>query len=375
MFARNLLFLLLLLLPRHAWSQPLTYSARGYVSGLGGISVSRACSPTSPDVVLQHRHESVLQWGSDLRLHADVRSRWLTGPSIAPYPEIGHTLTQDAGLTDLNLLWTHRRHHVVHSHIDRLHASYFGDPIEVHAGRQRINWGRTMVWNPNDLFNPYAWLDFDYPERGGTDALRVVLPWGYAGGMEAAMSRGRVPRETTAAVLLRTSFAPHEVQFLAGSYQRTPVLGAGWAGNVGGTALSGEATVFFEDEPFLTATFGASYMTLRGVFATAEVLYNGAPRDLGSAVFAAPRPDRPFFSDTGLFLSASTQATPLLSLSMAVLTSATDNLRVWMPRATVSLSENWDASLILQHVEGRLSAPIPNPTSVFVRIQRSYATR
>lgn len=373
MSARNLFFLLLLVAAPHSIAQQV--SSKGYMSALGGISMPRSVTPVYADAVLQHRHETLLQWGAAFRLHADVRSRWLTGHSVAPYPLVGQVLTQDGGMVDLNRLWTHRTHHVVHSHIDRLHASYFGERIEVHAGRQRINWGRTMVWNPNDLFNPYAWLDFDYPERGGTDAVRVVMPWGYAGGMEAAVSRGRSPRETTAALLLRTSFAPHELQVLAGSYQRTPVLGVGWAGNAGGTALSGEATAFFHDTPFLTATLGASAMWNGSIFTTAELLYNGAPRPQNLAVFAPPQPDRPYFSNTGVFLSASSQATPLLNLSLAVLTSATDDLQLWMPRATLSVSENWDASLIVQHVRGRLSDPIATPTAVFLRVQRSYASR
>lgn len=372
MFARNLLLLLALALAPNAIAQQV--SSKGYVSALGGISMPRTLTPVYADAVLQHRHETQLDWGTAFRINADVRSRWLAGHSMAPYPFVGQALTFDGGMVDLNRLWAHRSHHVVHSHIDRLHASYLSERLEVHLGRQRINWGRTMVWNPNDLFNPYAWLDFDYPERGGTDAARVVLPWGYAGGMEAAVSRGKLPRETTVALLLRTSFTPHEVQFLAGSYQRTPVLGAGWAGNAGGTALSAEATAFFYHKPFVTATLGASTMWEGSLFTTAELLYNGAPTSTRT-VFEAPRPDRPFFSRSGLFLSASHQTTPLLNLSLAVLTSATDDLQVWMPRATLSVSENWDASLIVQHVRGRLSDPIATPTAVFLRVQRSYASR
>ena len=39
-------------------------------------------------------------------------------------------------------------------------------------GRQRINWGVNLAWNPNDLFNAYSLIDFDYQERPGSDAIR-----------------------------------------------------------------------------------------------------------------------------------------------------------------------------------------------------------
>ncbi|MCG8318265.1 MAG: hypothetical protein MI921_02070 [Cytophagales bacterium] len=40
-------------------------------------------------------------------------------------------------------------------------------------GKHRINWGKSYVWNPNDVFNAYSFFDFDYEERRGTDALLI----------------------------------------------------------------------------------------------------------------------------------------------------------------------------------------------------------
>jgi hypothetical protein len=57
--------------------------------------------------------------------------------------------------------------------IDRLWVQYTYNKLEIKLGRQRINWGQTFAWNPNDLFNSYNFFDFDYPERPGADALRI----------------------------------------------------------------------------------------------------------------------------------------------------------------------------------------------------------
>ena len=36
-----------------------------------------------------------------------------------------------------------------------------------------------LVWNPNDLFNAFSFVDFDYEERPGSDALRIQKYTGY----------------------------------------------------------------------------------------------------------------------------------------------------------------------------------------------------
>ena len=57
--------------------------------------------------------------------------------------------------------------------IDRLWLDLHYNKFQVTIGRQRINWGQTFVWNPNDIFNAYSFFDFDYVERPGSDAVRL----------------------------------------------------------------------------------------------------------------------------------------------------------------------------------------------------------
>ena len=62
---------------------------------------------------------------------------------------------------------------VLYSTIDRLFFQYNSDQFSLTLGRQRINWGIHFVWQPNDIFNSFNYLDFNYPERPGSDALRL----------------------------------------------------------------------------------------------------------------------------------------------------------------------------------------------------------
>ena len=57
-------------------------------------------------------------------------------------------------------------------------------------GRQRINWGVNLAWNPNDLFNAYSLIDFDYQERSGVDAIRFQYYTGEMSSIEFAIQPG-----------------------------------------------------------------------------------------------------------------------------------------------------------------------------------------
>ena len=71
--------------------------------------------------------------------------------------------------------------------IDRLWVDFNYGKLQVRAGRQRINWGQTLIWNPNDIFNAYSFFDFDYIERPGSDAVRVQYYPGSSSSVEAAV--------------------------------------------------------------------------------------------------------------------------------------------------------------------------------------------
>ena len=60
-----------------------------------------------------------------------------------------------------------RRIFVAQSVIDRMLIQYSDEKWDITIGRQRINWGINNIWNPNDIFNAYNFLEFDYEERPG----------------------------------------------------------------------------------------------------------------------------------------------------------------------------------------------------------------
>src|SRR5665647_409490 len=84
------------------------------------------------------------------------------------------------------------------SNFDRFNLKFTQEKFEVTAGRQRINWGQSFVWNPNDLFNSYSFFDFDYIERPGSDAIRIQYYNSYTSSSELAAKIDRDKKITIA---------------------------------------------------------------------------------------------------------------------------------------------------------------------------------
>ena len=112
----------------------------------------------------------------DLRVEAGIRNRLLAGKLIKDIAGYAGMVEKDDGLLDLSWnLVDQPTDWFLNTSIDRLYLEYTLNHLQLRLGRQRINWGINLVWNPNDLFNAFSYIDFDYEERPGSDAL--LLTW------------------------------------------------------------------------------------------------------------------------------------------------------------------------------------------------------
>jgi hypothetical protein len=147
--------------------------------------------------------------------------------------------------------------------VDRLWFQYTLDKLEVKIGRQRVNWGQTFVWNPNDLFNSYNYFDFDYPERPGADALRMQYFTSSTSSIDLAAkidSSGNI----TGGGLFRFNHWNTDFQILAGYFSQSNqtyvwdpmpgisvyedndlVGGVGLSGAIGNVSIRGESSYFY----------------------------------------------------------------------------------------------------------------------------------
>ena len=152
-----------------------------------------------------HNRLNVEYYPADwLHISVQARTRFITGDSLLLPAGYTDQAKIDRGWMDLSWAYGHslgnESNMVLSSMLDRLLAEFtFGDFVAT-IGRQRINWGQTFAWNPNDIFNTYSYFDVDYPERPGSDAIRLQYYTGIASNIEVAAKvdhNKKLPRQHT----------------------------------------------------------------------------------------------------------------------------------------------------------------------------------
>ena len=110
------------------------------------------------------------------------------------------------------------------------------------------------AWNPNDIFNSYNLLDFDYEERPGADAVKMQYLINDLSNIEAAIANGPYNSATVAAKY-SLNRDEYDWQFLAGTYARRFTAGLGWSGNLGKAGFKGETQMFYKKDSFVVNRF------------------------------------------------------------------------------------------------------------------------
>lgn len=299
-------------------------------------------------LMLQYAPDSL--WTFDL----EVRNRLFYGEWIRFQPGFAEGLDQDNGLADLSFVPVKRQALIGSVVADRLWGQWRRQRWTVRLGRQRINWGIALTWNPNDWFNAWNFLDFDYEERPGSDALRVQYQTGGFSQFEVALSPARHAKKIVGAMRYNGHTGNFDWQALAGVYRNRLAAGIGWAGDIGQAGFKGEVSVF---QP-IDSTAGKT-----SVSATAEVnTLLGGSWFLNSALLInsngfGDRTDFFRLTQTNLaadnlmpgklsFLaSVSHPFTPLLQASLTAVYSPNGHLIILVPTAAWSVAENWDIDL------------------------------
>lgn len=354
----------------------------GYFKELGQLAFDNDFSTFRYDNSLQNRLESKWEFSKDFEINAHLRTRLISGYSIKNMPGITNFYESDPGFADMTWVLFGSEYSVLQSQIDRLYASYFSGDFEMHAGRQRINWGRTLVWNPNDLFNNYAFLDFDYEERPGVDALLAQYNWSYASSAQLGFRMGDTFEEMVIAGMVRTSWGSYDIQLLGGHYLDKAAIGAGWAGYIDDAGFKGEVTYFQPEDNFLketgtlTATLGFDYLLPNSLYLQSELLYNGGFEEGRSPLAELNRPPRAddlFVAETGYYVSSNYPVSPLLNASLGILGSFDRSLFVFIPQVSYSLSQNLDLLVLSQLLKGRtFSETIDTQNLFFLQLKWSY---
>ncbi len=169
---------------------------------------------TLTDNLIHNRFRIKLNFDNKLDAVFEMRNRVFYGQATKFNPNLGSILNTDVGQLDLSFVPYDQTALVVHSIFDRAFIKYSADKWELRLGRQRINWGVNLAWNPNDLFNAYSLIDFDYQERLGVDALRFLYYTGEMSSIEFSAQPGDNINESIFAGLWKFNLNGSDFQFL-----------------------------------------------------------------------------------------------------------------------------------------------------------------
>jgi len=313
---------------------------------------------------------------NNLEFNAGIRNIFNYGPLIANYNQFfdyANLATYSNSFIDMTFDIANGNSYLLYTDIDRLNVKYTLKKFEATIGRQRINWSKNLIWNPNDIFNAYNYFDFNYVERPGSDAVLLEYYTGDFSSVQLAgkLSYKQVPKndslafsykkelQLTAAAMYRFSKWNYDFQVFGGVMQTDVTAGLGWAGQIEGAGFTGEVSWFRNQDNFtdttgvVVASIAANYTFKNSLFIQFSGIYNSVgatgpanasfESQISSFAFVYSRnlnaknltPSR-----FDIFGQISYPATPLFTVDLASIYNTYDKSVFVGPSLTYSLTDN-----------------------------------
>ena len=360
--------------------KPKCLTLNGYLTTMQSAMFDSLSGPLLNDYLIHNRLNFKGYLNKNITFAAEFRNRLFTGDMVRSGSFYARQIGSDQGLADLSWNIINEQSFFLNTTLDRIWVDFNFGKFQARAGRQRINWGQTLVWNPNDIFNAYSFFDFDYIERPGSDAVRIQYYPSSSSAVELAIKADYKDR-ITSAVLYRFNKWGYDIQFLAGSFNNTDlVAGAGWSGAIGSVSFRGEAS-WFQPAKYFSDSTGTGIFTTgvdksfkNNSTAQLQIMYcnNPVKIDLFNTLYTGNLSTKDLaFSRFTAFGQFSYPVTPLLNLSISAMWFPDLKGYFAGPTFDYSLAENIDFSIFWQHFDSRInSGTIIN--LVFLRAKVSF---
>ncbi|MBU0764260.1 MAG: hypothetical protein KJ607_05445, partial [Bacteroidetes bacterium] len=347
------------------------WSLDGYVSDMQSVMFQDVKEYWMTDNLIHNRLNFNWYLNKSFTLGIQARNRFMYGDRIrfdstGLYPE---GIAHDRGIIDLSENIVEEKSFLVNTALDRCRLSFEKGKLNVKLGRQRINWGQTFVWNPNDLFNNYSFFDFDYVEKPGSDALRIQYYTGTTSVAELVVKTDE-KEKVTAAGLYRFNRWNYDIQFIAGLLDEEDyVVGGGWSGNIKNVSFRGEAS-YFHPVKNTTDTTGLFFIALSADYSFSssamlqfEIFYGQIPENSEvysfTQYYGAPLSVKNLaFTEYNLFGQFSYPLNPLANAGLSVMYFPSLKGFFTGPSLSCSLNDNADVSFFTQIFSGEFPDPL-----------------
>lgn len=338
--------------------EPSKLDFKGYIKDVQNVFIPHQDSlPWFSDNTFENRLE--LKYYPKRWLTADiqVRNRFMYGDFVKSIPSYKDYIDQHMGYFDMSKQWGNNKSFIALSEIDRMNVSMSFDKWQITLGRQRVNWGIDLIWNPNDIFNTYSYFNFEYAERPGTDAISIKYYTGTLSFGELVYQVEDNFDKSSFAGLYRFNARGYDIQMFTGKMKEDFAIGLGWSGNIGKAAFRGETSYFNPYHSFTDST-GVLVSSISMDYSFANTLYlqggflfnsNGATKNIASLDLFGQQAASPKTLSKGrynFFAQASGQLTPLISPGIAVMFNPSDYSTFMSPSVTISVADNFDLSAV-----------------------------
>jgi hypothetical protein len=319
-------------------------------------------------------------FGENFSLGLEFRNRMIFGENSY--------ISSDDGLVDLSFFIVDNTNFKMHSMIDRFWLKYQKNKIEISIGRQRVNWGINTIWNSNDLFNAYNFIDFDYIERPGSDVIRFQ----YTADNLSSFDLVYKPSSNQGAViagLYKINKLGYDFQFLGANYYDDIAIGTGWAGNIKNAGFKGELTYFIvknsqdifpsQQKNSTSLSTSVDYSFKNGFYILGSYLYNSngfsdpSVFSLGSLTENVLSPKNLMPSKNSYLIQASKPITPAINSSLTILYGKGVNFMFISPNITYDINKSFDLNFIAQFFYGEVDDDFQNLLKgVYLQIRYSF---
>lgn len=363
------------------WNEKFTVS--GYVKYMNTNSFANLDTIYSDNLI--HNRINFKYFPNDyFTVSVDLRNRLFYGETIKYNPFFGDQVGTDNGLVDLSFNLIDKQSLVLNSTIDRANIEFNKGNWNIRLGRQRINWGINMAWNPNDLFNAYNFVDFDYQERPGADALRLQYYTGPMSHIEVAYKPGKDLDSSVIAGLWSFNKLGYDFQLVGGNYYSDFTIGTGWAGNIKNIGFKGEASYFHDKANFIdtsgvfVSSISLDYSFESGIYLNFGGLYNsGAGKNANlfqlQNSFSNLSAKNLMPTEFAGMLQVSGAFTPIVGGGLTTMYLPSVKGVFLIPTLSYSILENWDMDFVGQLLFAEYNSKFSNMSNaVFLRLRWSY---
>jgi hypothetical protein len=235
-------------------------------------------------------------------------------------------------------------------------------------GRQAVTWGGGFLFNPMDLFNPFAPTDIEREYKVGDDMANARLSMGESGEIQFLYVPRRDPatgdiKEDQSSFAGKIHFAKgtNEFDIMAAKHFEEYVFGGGFSGYIGDAAWRLDVTWTLPDDKsdenqFLSIVANTDYSWVwwdRNFYGFIEVFYNGLGNDNYSESITdsdtVERLDRGELFTLGRYYIGGhirVELHPLVNIFLSTINNVEDPSGILQPRLT------WDIMQDLQFTFG-----------------------